>query len=94
MNKFEKQRINDKYEQERTPFDFQLKCCVKEISFLESELNIWNKIKDYKDFGIYDVNDVEKNIRTISDRLEEQKNCKLEIENKIYHYKKENDTRK
>lgn len=93
MNKVEKQKIKDKYDKEKTPYDNQLKCSIKEISSLKQILSFWDSIRDSKDYRVFSIKEVEKSIKILSDRLEFQKKNKAEIENKIYHYKKENGTK-
>ena len=91
MNKLEKQNIQSKYENKKTPYDNELKCCIHEISYISTELNKWKCVKKNNSYSIYSIEEIDDYIKTLSDRIEMQKNNKVEIENKIYHY--QNDTR-
>ena len=38
MNKQEKDKITQKYKESKTPYDEELKLCIKRLSYLRSEL--------------------------------------------------------
>ena len=87
MNKAEKQKINDEYEKKKTPYDNELKNKIKSISGLKQLLSFWAGIKKQEDYSVYNREEVDKYIKVLEDKIESEKNHKLEIENKIHFWR-------
>jgi len=92
ITKIEKQKIQDRFIKESTPYDGKLKSIIKELSYLQVELRKWKLIKPNHNYSCYKYEEIVMIIERIENKILELQNSKVETMNQIYSYK--NGTRK
>jgi hypothetical protein len=73
----------------KTPYDEDLKKCIKDLNEYYSELNRFEHILEHKNFKIFDIGMVQDMICIIQDKIEDTLNRRMEIENQILSFKNE-----